>query len=329
MLATLGFGQATGRSLPQSCKDVATVKLPAEAEAVGAVKASPDCAAYKWYRGIGRERDLQAARQCAWTERAAQLAKLPQNAAEPTAWVVGGGLILADIYWNGDGVEKDRQLALRMACEGDAELGQFVLDELKKNPKLGDAAGGFEFCDYGTTTFTMSFCSSYANEIRQKQSAEFERKFAANLSPAEEQAFAKLQAARDAYIDAHKDEVELDGSFRAMRVMGSQQMLRDQFRADLLHFESTAGAAKSTKDFDALLAKVLAEKSKALAAQSEAKLGEGAVAAEGLQGAEKAWESYRTAWLEFAQVHAPAKRDAVRQQITKERYLLVKSVVVY
>jgi len=327
--ASFALGQSATTPLPKSCKQVSAISLPAEAATLGAVKQSPDCASYKWYRGIGREQNLSLARQCAWTERAAQLANLPQNPNEPTAWVVGGGLILADIYWNGAGVDQNRPLAIQLICENDAELANLALDELRKNPKLATTTRAFEFCDYATTTFTMGFCTGYKSEIQQSKSADFERTLAAKMSPSAQAAFAKLQAARDAYITAHASEVDQGGSIRAMRTLSSQQMLRDQFHADLLHFENATTSPKSTKDFDALLAQSLAEKSKALAAQTEESIGQGAVTSDGLQQAQSAWELYRTAWLNFAQQRYPAKLEAVRQQITKERYLWIKSIPVY
>lgn len=96
-LTAAAFGQGNTGERSADCPAYASVPLPAEAARVPEPKFPPDCASYRSYRGIGRPVNYSESRACAWRERRAQQADLGQNPHEPTAWVVGGSLILADI----------------------------------------------------------------------------------------------------------------------------------------------------------------------------------------------------------------------------------------
>jgi hypothetical protein len=87
---------------------------------------------YRSYRGIGRPVNYSEARACAWQERLAQKADLGQSREEPIAWVVGGALILADIYFNGAGVKRDIPLAMRFACESEEGMATLALPDIAK-----------------------------------------------------------------------------------------------------------------------------------------------------------------------------------------------------
>ena len=120
------------RRLPADCSAYASIPLPAEAENALAPKTPPACASYRSYRGIGRPVNYSKARACAWQERLAQQADLGQNQKEPTAWVVGGSLILADIYFNGAGVKRNIPLAMRFACESEEGMAKLALPDIAK-----------------------------------------------------------------------------------------------------------------------------------------------------------------------------------------------------
>ncbi len=128
---------------PKDCSAYAAVPLPADAKNLPIPKVFPACASYRSYRGIGRSVNYSEARACAWQERQAQRAELGQNPAEPTTWIVGGSLILADIYFNGAGVKRDVPLAIRFACESEEGMATLALRDISK------ANGGTS----GTRTF--------------------------------------------------------------------------------------------------------------------------------------------------------------------------------
>lgn len=130
--ATAVSGQDTRAEPSAECAPYASIPLPAEAEKVPTPTSFPACASYRSYRGIGRPVNYSKARACAWQERLAQKADLGQNQKEPTAWVVGGSLILADIYFNGAGVKRNIPLAMRFACESEEGMVWIALPEIAK-----------------------------------------------------------------------------------------------------------------------------------------------------------------------------------------------------
>ena len=173
LFAVAAAGQTTSAELAADCSAYASIPLPAEAEKTPVPKAPPACASYRSYRGIGRPANYSEARACAWQERLAQKADLGQNQEQPTAWTVGGSLILADIYFNGAGVKRDISLAMRFACESEEGMAKLALPDIAKLNGSRRANGPFEFCDYAASTFTMNFCSSYASEIEDERRSRY------------------------------------------------------------------------------------------------------------------------------------------------------------
>lgn len=141
---------AISQTIPElsaDCSRYSSVPLPPEAEQVAVPKQLPDCASYRSYRGIGRPRDYAKARACAFQERLAQFADLPQNANARLAWVVGGSLVLANIYFNGTGVRRDIPLAMRFACEVEESMVEIAVTAITPKGTRG-VPGSIEFCDY-------------------------------------------------------------------------------------------------------------------------------------------------------------------------------------
>src|SRR5262245_24542710 len=153
VLATAAAGQTTSADLAADCSAYASIALPAEAEKAPVPKKPPACASYRSYRGLGRPINYSEARACAWQERLAQKSDLGQNPEEPSAWVVGGSLILADMYYNGAGVKRDIRLAMRFACESEKGMATAALKDIAKLNGSPRARRPFEFCDYADSTF--------------------------------------------------------------------------------------------------------------------------------------------------------------------------------
>lgn len=325
-------GPTTRSETVAGCSAYVSVPLPAEAEKAPVPKTSPSCASYRSYRGIGRPTNYSDARACAWRERLAQKAGLSQNPEEPIAWVVGGSLILADIYVNGVGVERNIPLALRFACEAEPGMAELALRDIAKPDGSGPARRRFEFCDYAATTFTMNFCSDYESEIADDRRSEFYNSLKASMTPEQQAAFGKLLTAENAYIDAHASEVDQGGTIRNMRTLGSQDILQDLFRAEIIHFEHKKWPDLSDNQIataDALLRSEYEKKLNELRAQTKEQIDEGAVTASHLSSAEKAWEAYRDAWVAFAWLRYPAAVPGINAEITLDRYRLLKTIAAY
>lgn len=326
------IGQTASVQLPANCSAYASVPLPEEANHVPSPKAAPACASYRFYRGIGRAVNYADARACAWRERLAQEANLGQNQQEPTAWVVGGSLILADIYFNGAGVKRNIPLAMRFACEWDEQSAMLARRYMTEADISGRSSKRFEFCDYGATTFTMDFCSEYASETEDARRSRYYSWLKTSMSHDQQTAFEKLLAAENAYIDAHAAEVDQGGTIRSIRTIGSQDILQNLFHTELVHFERRRWPSLSENQIataDALLHRAYEKKLGELRAQTQEQIKEGAVSAGHLSSAERAWETYRDAWVAFARLRYPAAVAAIRAEITLGRYRLVRTIYAY
>lgn len=328
-LATVAIGQTTPAELPADCSAYASIPLPAEAEKAPVPKTPPACASYRSYRGIGRPVDYAKARACAWQERLAEKADLGQNQAEPVAWVVGGSLILADIYFNGARVKRNIPLAMRFACESEEGMAELALPDIAKLNGSLPVHGPFEFCDYAATTITMNFCFGYASEIQDDRRTRYYNSLKPSMTHEQQAAFEKLLAAENAYIKAHASEVDQGGTIRGIRTIGSMDILEDLFHTEVVHFERKKWPVLSDNQIataDALLDSEYEKKLQQLQTQTKEAIDEGAVTAGHLSNVEKTWETYRDAWVAFARLRYPAAVAAVRAEITLDRYRLLKTI---
>lgn len=314
--------------LPEDCAAYTSVPLPAEAQGMVAPKAAPACASYRSYRGIGRPVNYAAARACAWQERLAQKADLGQNQNEALAWVVGGSLILADIYANGAGVARDLPLAMRFACESEAQTAQLALPEMKKLEAGSHASKPFELCSYAATTFSENFCMGYEEEKADDDRERYYRSLKRLMTAEQKTAFDALLSARKAYIAKHAKEVDQSGTIHTIRTMGSQEILEDLFRVEVVHFERKKLPALTTKQrnsADGALQRQYQTALLKLNSQTH-ETWEGAVTAKQLASVQPVWEKYRDAWVAFAKVRYPDAVDAIRAQITLDRYRWLKTM---
>ncbi|MGC2210205.1 MAG: lysozyme inhibitor LprI family protein [Candidatus Korobacteraceae bacterium] len=328
-LANSAVGQSAPDEPSEACSAYASIPLPAEAEKAPIPKTSPDCASYRSYRGIGRPVNYSGARACAWQERLAQKADLGQNQKEPAAWVVGGSLILADIYFNGAGVKRNIPLAIHFACESEEAMAWNALPDIAKLNDSPRPHEPFEFCDYAATTFTMNFCFSYASEIEDNRRSRYYDSLKSSMTPEQRATFETLLAAQNAYIEAHAAEVYHGGSISSIRTIASQGILKDLFHTEVVHFERKKWPALSDNQItmaDGLLNREYKKELQQLGTQTEEEIDQGDVAASDLSSVEKTWETYRDAWVAFARLRYPAEVAAIRAEITLSRYRLLKTI---
>ncbi len=326
---TAAIGQAAPAELPKDCSVYVSIPLPAEAEKAPIPKTAPSCASYRSYRGIGRPVNYADARACAWQERLAEKADLGQNEKEPTTWVVGGSLILADIYFNGAGVKRDIPLAMRFACEFEEGAAMLAMPEVAKLDGSPPAHGPFEFCDYAATTFTMNFCGGYESEIADDRKSRYYDSLKSSMNLEQKPAFEKLLAAEKAYVQAHIAEVDQGGTIRGVRTLGSEDILNDLFHMEVVRLERKewpAPSADQVATADAVLQRQYQKTLQQLRARPKEDSYEGAVTAEHVSGVEAAWEKYRDAWDEFARLRYPTAAAAIRAEITLDRYRLLKTI---
>jgi len=232
------------------CREYLKTPLPAEAAMVTAPKAWPDCDSYKLYTGIGNPMDFVAARKCAWSERLASQAGLEPRST--VASVFGGAPVLTVLYANGEGVDKNLPLALRLACEAGgapAEVSTRLdhIESLATRIAIGDEK--LNFCDDITSGFMEGFCAAYVSELADQKRARSLDAISARMSLVQRAAFVQLVDKEEAYSRAHGiGEIDLSGTARAMFQIDAEQTLRDDFLAALQSFEAgktPAGSARA------------------------------------------------------------------------------------
>ncbi len=285
------------------CATCLKMPLPAEASTVHAPKAWPDCDSYRSYSGIGREVNLAQARKCAWSERLAQ-----QAGIEPrynVASLFGGSAMLAVLYANGEGVEQNKTLAYRFACESGLEGdGKTEILALPNVPHI--TGKKFAYCDSAFTTFEMNFCAAYAAEIAAQKRQDALDQISSRWPRADQDAFRALESAEEEYVNTHgAGETYLGGTIRNLRVNGVEERQRDIFLAAVWEFENghqpkgtEADYRKADSDLNATYREALE-----LAGKQKFEEDDGSIRPEGIQKAERAWLKYRDAWAVFAKLH--------------------------
>jgi len=324
------ISQAAGQSPDPNdpCTQYLKTALPAEALAVPASKTWPDCESIRSYNGLGRKVDYDAARRCAWRERSALLADLePRYTAES---LFGGSAMLTVLYANGDGVEQNKPLALRFACEaGLSDDGMSGLLALPAEPHVTQEK--FVYCDHAMTTFDMNFCAAYRDEITAQNRQDALDALSIHWPQAEKNAFAVLEKASEEYIEAHgTGEVYQGGTIRGLRTNGVEEHMRDEFLAAVKKFDTgklpagtEADAQRADADLNATYKQALA-----LAAKQNFADDDGDIRPEGIQKAERAWLSYRNAWVAFAKVHYPrTSSSSWLTLLTRNRYWSLRATM--
>jgi uncharacterized protein YecT (DUF1311 family) len=207
-----------------------------------------------------------------------------------------------------------------------AELALPEIAKLKSPPLRGEP---FEFCEYAATTITMNFCSSYASKIEDERRSGFYESLKSSMTQKQRVAFERLLAAKDAYIEAHAFEVDQGGSIRGVRTIGSQNILKRLFHKELVRFERKKWpviSANQIQRADGLLQREYEKTIQRLRKRSKEEIDQGAVSAEHVFAVQQVWGAYRDAWVQFARVLYPAAVDAIRAQITLDRYRLLKTM---
>lgn len=287
------------------CAAYLKTPLPAEASTVPAPKTWPDCDSYKSFSGIGRKVDFEAARRCAWRERLALQADIEPRYT--VASLFGGSAMLTVLYANGEGIEQNKALALRFACESGLEdSGQKDILELPNKPHVAENEKKFKYCDEVQTTMEIGFCAAWDSEIQDQARLNAIRVLSADWPATQKNALFDLVKADDAYSTAHaRGEIDLSGSGRAVWQFNAEWLLRERFVAGLKAIEKGQLPRGTAADFaraDTALNRIY---KKAISVAEAGKSGYGAVQPGGIRDAERAWLKYRDAWIAFAKLRYP------------------------
>jgi hypothetical protein len=276
------------------------------------------CSSETLYYGIGRPPDPERARHCAFVER-------EENGEG--MWPFAGRSMLMTIYANGVGARRDLEIAIHLACQMEAAPAESHgrVTHLAALREQGWTGTDFHFCDDVTSGLAAGYCADHGATIAgARREAELDR-ISGRFAPSQERAFAALRAAHAAYVDAHGEgEVDLAGTLRAAMQIGAQEALREELVETIRLLERGGEQPFGPGDFRRADAELNAAYRTALRADQ----GDhpGAVTAEGIRTAQRAWLRYRDAVLAFAALRHPGvPRDALAALLTVQRTRLLAS----
>lgn len=277
--------------------------------------ARPGAGAYEAYYGIGGPRDFALARALAFAEW-----DRSQSSDEVTG--LGGEAVLMMLYANGEGVTRDPDIAIHMACSigsaAIAETGQRVA-RLQAMKHAVEPTGPFDFCDDVTSGFASSECAWRDLKIvlsqQQDQDVALTRGW-----PAEMRArLAALREAQAGFARARSEHESWVGGLDPWKAAyatwletqthkESQQLLSDLME-DRWPAPSAGGVAEADSLLNDFYRKVLAGP----------RIDEERVTPEGVRATERAWLTYRDAWLAFVRLRKPEAEQAIFQALTEAR----------
>jgi uncharacterized protein YecT (DUF1311 family) len=265
--------------------------------------------AYKYYYGIGVEKDYVKARYLAFIEAEKEGGDGPFD----------GYSILMMLYANGYGVKKDLNLSIRLACaniwSAPAELEGRT--QHLKDIKTGDSTGTFDVCDDITSGRMDGMCHLIPYELAEVKRNQTLDSITEKWTPREKQAYMELRKAANDFFDLRMEfEVDLTGTSREAFSLEEREDLEDQFlrhitRADrctMKHF-SVKDFLKADNTMNVVYSKIKYEDITI----------EGSITKEQVRKTQRVWIQYRKAWAAFAAIKCPHTEISWKTMITNER----------
>jgi uncharacterized protein YecT (DUF1311 family) len=299
---------------PADCESLKSLVLPDEDAPPASMAASlKGCSSEDLYFGIGVPKDPVRARQCAYVERQA-----PDN-----GWpnLFAGTGMLMTIYANGIGAPRNFDIAMKFACElnGAPAEEEGWIAHLQKFKKENWQGQDFSPCDDITSGAAMGFCEAHdaklADAARKAKLADI----TARWPSAERKAFAALERTKNAYAAAvAENEVDMSGTARGALSIAAREAEDGQFLTTLekvisgdLPSASQSELAETDNKLNALYSKIQKRKDTS---------DWGTVTKEGIKKTERAWLTYRDAFVGFAKHNFPSVApESLKRVLTEDR----------
>lgn len=264
--------------------------------------------ARRYYYGIGVPVDYERAREAAWMERASDGDRF------------AAGTVLMMIYANGYGVERNLDLAIKLACEGAeaqarAEIqGRVSHLESMRTPPIG---GPFDFCDDVSGGEMEGYCAKLAEQRRDGQRQQALAALSQGWSAEQRASFDRLKAALNRFAELHAEkERDLSAVDRGTVVAEAQGELKQALVDDVQRFEQGKLPAYTQDEYS----KADEELNRVYKETLVKDFSDTTITAAGIKATEKAWLAYRDAWLALAaQRYAQTDQAAFKVWLTRKR----------
>jgi hypothetical protein len=188
--------------------------------------------------------------------------------------------------------------------------------------KAGKDAGVFDTCDDITSGYMAGFCVAHRERIETVARDRRLDAAVAKLPIVARPAFAKLQAAADAFFAAREEnEVDLSGTARAALVIEEGARLREAFASSV---EALVAGPPTWRfgaaDYAAADRKLNEAYRNAISAEPL-----GTVTPDGIRKTQRAWLPYRDAWAAFGRaLHPGVPLVGWKAWITEERTAMLE-----
>jgi uncharacterized protein YecT (DUF1311 family) len=312
--SAMGVGHAESTAWYAGClkaKDAAPP--PADSPAPSAVPSLQQCSATELYYDT---KSMSSPKAADW-RHVRHCAMATQNSA-----------VLMMLYQNGQGVQKDPQLALKYACSIDAAPAEMQgrIEHLQQINASG--RGMIDLCDDITSGYMMGVCSTIDARQKQRVRAQTTDKLSTAWPAAAQASLQKLQAAANKFADARAaHDTDLSGTARAALSIAARTAELDLLAHDLREYEagklpapvSREQAAALDTELNALYGKLMKKPAETYA---------GAVSKDGIRATQRLWLAYRDAWINFGAVRYPAvTSDTWAARLTSRRNVQLQDLL--
>ncbi|MBS0349799.1 MAG: DUF1311 domain-containing protein [Proteobacteria bacterium] len=266
-----------------------------------------NCDAASLYYGFTGAPDVVKARQC--------------------AFVTKNYGVLAMIYANAKGVERNLDLAIQYACKAgfaadEIEARVMHLVDLKNQHWQGD---NFDLCDDVTSGYMMGVCADVQQKLASSKTQKQMAAVIGQWSESDKKSFEQLLKSANQYFEIRgENEVDLSGTDRVASQLEEEQNLRNDFYASLVAFEkgqlpqfSQEQADKLDQDLNSIYKKI----------QRDSQFTMGSIDRAGVKKTQLQWLKYREAWVEFGKQKYPkVTPESWRAWLTKKRVKMLQEL---
>jgi len=296
------------------CAQVDTTVIP-EGERPDTQRAEglASCDAEDLYFGITRERDLTAARDCAYLQR---------GSGSSNAFGYYGAGILTMLYANGIEVKRNLALARKFACEvgrpGDMQGLLRNIAELESAKP--DELPALDVCEHRYSGPMETVCAEHDARLKGVARAKELQTMTRGWKTAQKAALAKLLSAGGEYFDA----ASYDAGFHGSAAQAERTSLRSGQEGDLLalvqRFESGQLPSYCPTCFRTADAALNQAYRRLLHSNFDDPDRTFGITKAGIRESQRKWLAYRDAWVAFGAVRYPrVPADAWRTYFTTER----------